>query len=147
MDIVMGNKYSGNDKMEGEFRVPLSYGTGSNKNDWFVCLTCHKPHYLRATTSGFVCKACKSYVSDAGKSKAEFQRLYEAGELFTESRGTHVRSEQAKEMLAVRDTMQVKADMYAKGRTRQSMGGQRYRKEIQRRLKENNVRPTKSKLF
>lgn len=147
MDIHISNKSKATDKLDGEFHVPLSFGKGSNKNQWFCCIHCDKPIYLSVKTQGFICSKCDSYNGNIHLCVERFNELIEKGELFNEgNESTHVRSEETKKMISFRDSMNVKADLYAKGIRRNTVGSSNYNNMLNRALKENHVAPTKNKL-
>ena len=143
MDIHMSNKDTSTDKLDGEFRVPLSYGGGSKKNKWLCCVYCDKETCLSINCQGFVCKKCHKYNADISKCEKLFVKLDKDCLLFHESSATHVLSRGAKVHMGVHDSHTIRAEMSKDGISRSSVGGQKYRKEYNKRLKQNNVKKSR----
>lgn len=140
MDIIIKNKNVGTDKLEGEFHAPLSYGKGSNKNVWLCCISqdCQEPTYLSSKTQGFICKKCGKYNGNRKECEDLFKEKLEKGELFNEN-SPHIKTDQAKELVNIKDTMEIRADLYRRGITRKNVGSDRYHKILTNKLREQHV--------
>jgi len=136
MEIIVKNGNSGSDKLEGEFRVPFSFGTGSNIRKWVCCENCGEAFFVKITTKGFVCSKCNKYNGDMNKCEAKFKEL--ESELFTEN-SVHIRDSDKNKMINFRDAMALKADLYKNGISRENLGGQKYRKKLKSAMKENHI--------
>jgi len=136
MDIVIRNKDVSTDKLDGEFHVPLSYGSGSNKGQWMACVKCGAPKYYTIKTASFICKKCNTYNGDKEACIKKFKEI--ENEIF-KSAPAHVQTEEAKAMIAARDTMGIKAELFAKGVRRNTVGVQNYNKILKNTLKEYHI--------
>lgn len=144
MEIIVSKKENyGTDKMEGEFHVPLSFGKGGNKKKWCCCISCKATKYINESTQGFICEKCKTYNGEIEKCEKLFVELFEAGELFN-SNSPHITTSEMKDVVHFQDACNIRADMYSKGLTRQTLGSTRYRKVLSNELRKHNV---KSKHF
>ena len=143
MEIIMGKKSSQSDKMDGEFRVPLSFGKGNNKTQCFACIHCGEPTCLKSNTQSFICHKCGNYNSDR---EACIKKYEDYIQEYSGKDAAHVMTDQAKEMIAMRDTMQVKADLYAAGVTRERLGGDKYRSVLNNKLKEFHIGKSRYRL-
>jgi hypothetical protein len=134
MDIINGTKDSSSDKLEGEFRVPLSFGRGSGKSIMVACVKCFRTTCVNVNVIGWICKECNTYNNDIDLCK----KVYEDSEPVIQP--FHVITEDAKRMINFRDTQALKSDLYAKGIRRPFIGGQKYRKILNNKLKEYGIK-------
>lgn len=134
----MNNKPKTNGKLEGEFRVPLSFGSGSVKSIWMCCIHCGRETYLREKTQGFICIECGNYNGNKKECIKKYNEKAIGGDVHN-AKQVHILTEGAKNMINVRDTMQVKSDLYVQGVRRERIGGERYRRILNSKLKEYHI--------
>ena len=135
MDIVIRNKDVSTDKLDGEFHVPFSYGLGSNKSMWVACVECGDIKWVPINRQAFICKKCGKYNNDMEACKNKFSDCG-VGKM---GPTIHVQTEEAKAMIAARDTMGIKAELFAKGVRRNTVGVQNYNKILKNTLKEYHI--------
>lgn len=99
------------DKMDGEFRVPLDMGIGSQKMVFVECPNCKDIKYVKKICCFMYCKKCNSSFNPQLQPH------------IVPDKNFHFRTPEAKAYSDFRDTLQIKADLYQKGIRRRTHGG------------------------
>lgn len=103
-----------------------------------ACIKCHKPHILSDKTVGFQCPYCGKYQSDT-KGIAQFK----SGEINWDGfenkggKAPGIKTSDGKDYSNLRDEYEIRADMFAQGKTRDSMGYDKFDNTLRRELIKN----------
>lgn len=103
---------------------------------WCSCKKCKKLSLMSDKTISFICRYCSSH-----NTVDESHARYEAGDFVEEESkarpdlGANVKSGENREYSNLRDEHEIRADMFAKGKTRESMGWQKFNRELKKELK------------
>lgn len=117
------------DKLDGEFRVPLDMGTGSEKSRVVDCPNCGDVKFTRIKCYGIICYKCNTYFNPKDRPEMKDFSNYDVG------LNVHVRDSKTVRYLAFRKEHEIRGQMYNERKTRKTMGSIPYRKEFNKRMK------------
>jgi predicted RNA-binding Zn-ribbon protein involved in translation (DUF1610 family) len=108
-----------------------------NWNVKVACISCKKFNVVNDKTIGFQCPHCSKY-NNVEKAKAQ----YESGDYIApEYKGVEaasIQTTEGREYRMLRDEFEIRADMFAQGKSRNTMGADKFDRTLIRELKKNN---------
>jgi endogenous inhibitor of DNA gyrase (YacG/DUF329 family) len=101
------------------------------------CSNCKKPSVVSNKAIGFCCKRCNKYNSVDEANKRYLDGDFEVQEGKSVEGFPAIRTSDGREYSKLRDEYEIRADLFANGKTRDSMGVQKFNRALKKELVKN----------
>lgn len=132
MDTSVIDKIRESSRRQMHIHVKRDYSVGVS------CEKCKKFHIQSTVSIGYCCPACGKY-----NNVSEAHKRYEAGDVDYgkdnrfKGGAPSIKTSEGRDYTQLRDEHEIRADFFVNGKTRDSMGFQKFDKELKSELKKN----------